>query len=838
MRLAFCLFKYFPFGGLQRDFLRIALTCQARGYAIRVYVLQWEGEVPEGFELVRVPVLACSNHRRYRKFSDWVAADLLLRPVDRVIGFNKMPGLDVYYAADTCFEDKVQDQRRLLYRLSGRYRLFAAFERAVFRGESTTHVLTISRFQAPVFIKYYNTPAERFHMLPPGIGRDRLAGDDAARIRAAFRAEFSLAADDILLLQIGSGFKTKGLDRSLKALAALPEAQRQHTRLFAIGQDNPKPFQAQARKLGVEAQVRILQGRNDIPRFLLGGDLLIHPAYNENTGTVLLEALASGLPVLVTDVCGYTHYVSDADAGRVIASPFTQAALNTTLAEMINAPEMRARWGANGLAFAREADIYSLHERATDIILGPLNATTDNIRLVSADDLVAAGRRLSFPFVIRLEDGSELQLQRPLRVLPRKRVVGEGYWRSQHVAAKLFISSKSERDWCRETDGLAALAAVDIPTAPCLGAGRLMGGGYFVLTGFLDGAMSLAGQMTEALLAEAANKIGKLHTSGFIHTDPHPENFLNHGGMLHLIDGAAISRYASPAKAVDNLALFLSEAPVEMPLDRLLAAYDLGFSGHVSDPARLVPLIKQHRRQRLNDYLKKTLRNCTQFATHQHWGRFSAVTREDAGLLQAFIADPDRIMAAGTLIKTGGTATVVQIEQGGVSLIAKRYNIKSLQHALSRALRPSRAWHSWVEAHRLRFLGIATPRPRVLIEERFGHLRHRAWLVNDFHPGKNLFEMLADHVNAQEPPQAVGTAIIHLAHSLNAYRISHGDFKATNLLWDEDKQCIVLIDLDAMTQHRCPSRYARAWRRDRARFLANWPNECGLHRWLDQHLPR
>ena len=55
MKLAFCLYKYFPFGGLQRDFLRIALACQARGHDIRVYTLDWEGEVPAGFELVRVP---------------------------------------------------------------------------------------------------------------------------------------------------------------------------------------------------------------------------------------------------------------------------------------------------------------------------------------------------------------------------------------------------------------------------------------------------------------------------------------------------------------------------------------------------------------------------------------------------------------------------------------------------------------------------------------------------------------------------------------------------------------------------------------------------------------
>src|SRR5690606_2387348 len=108
MQLAFVLYKYFPFGGLQRDFLRIALECQRRGHGIRVYTPIWEGEVPAGFDVRVAPVKALFNHRRNEKFSAWLAADLARDPVDRVVGFNKMPGLDVYYAADGCYEDKAQ----------------------------------------------------------------------------------------------------------------------------------------------------------------------------------------------------------------------------------------------------------------------------------------------------------------------------------------------------------------------------------------------------------------------------------------------------------------------------------------------------------------------------------------------------------------------------------------------------------------------------------------------------------------------------------------------------------------------------------------------------------
>lgn len=369
MQLAFCLYKYFPFGGLQRDFMRIALACQLRGHAIRVYTLSWQGEVPPGFEVVTVPVRALTNARRYEKFSAWVARDLAQRPAQRVVGFNKMPNLDVYFAADPCYEEKAQTLRNPLYRFSGRYRHFAAYERAVFAPESRTEILMISQVQQPFFEKHYATPKSCFHLLPPGIARDRRAPPEAPAIRAAFRAEFGLGDDDLLLLQIGSGFKTKGLDRSLQALAHLPAELRGRTRLIAIGQDEPSQFQRMAAALGLAGQVDILAGRDDIPRFLLGADLLVHPAYNENTGTVLLEALVAGLPVLCSAVCGYAHYIDEAVGGRVIPEPFTQATMDGFLQKMLVDREQRAAWQRNALAWAESADIYSNAERAADIIL-------------------------------------------------------------------------------------------------------------------------------------------------------------------------------------------------------------------------------------------------------------------------------------------------------------------------------------------------------------------------------------------------------------------------------------------------------------------------------------
>lgn len=370
--LAFCLYKYFPFGGLQRDFMRIALECQRRGYGIRVYVLSWQGELPKGFEVVIVPVNAITNHKRYERFSEWMKVELANNPVDGVIGFNKMPGLDVYYAADSCYEEKAQTQRNRVYRQIPRYKHFSRYEKAVFRPGSKTEILMISEPQKPFFLKHYGTPEKRFHMLPPGISRDRIAPGNAREVGRDLRHEIGIKDDENMLLLVGSGFVTKGVDRALLGMNALDEPLRQKTKLIVIGQDNPTQFIRMAKRLGLNDLVTIFMGRDDIPRFLLGADLLILPAYVENTGTVLLEAIVAGLPVLATDVCGYAHYVAEAGAGKLIPSPFIQAEYNRTLSEMLTSPE-REKWRSNGLNYAAVADIYSMPDRATDLICRVIN---------------------------------------------------------------------------------------------------------------------------------------------------------------------------------------------------------------------------------------------------------------------------------------------------------------------------------------------------------------------------------------------------------------------------------------------------------------------------------
>lgn len=363
MILGFTIFKYFPFGGVQRDLMKLVRGCVAAGHQVRIYVIRWNGPIPSDVEVRKAPVKALSNHRLYERFADWVASEELREPVDLLIGMNKMPGLDVYYAADSCFADKALNQRGVLYRLTPRYRSFRAAEHAVFAPDLNTQILTISDLHTPSFRRYYGTPPERFHRLPPGIERDRKAPADAGerqRRRDAKRTELGLTGDNVLLLFIGSGFIKKGLDRVLRAIKSLPPQFYRRTRLMVIGKDNADPFRRLANRLGVDELVRFFpEGRDDVPDLLLAGEALVLPAYDEAAGMVILEAMIAGLPVLTTENCGYAHFVSSAGAGIVTPVPFVQSRFEQDLIEMLDG-DKRAQWGQAGLALGNDERIYQM----------------------------------------------------------------------------------------------------------------------------------------------------------------------------------------------------------------------------------------------------------------------------------------------------------------------------------------------------------------------------------------------------------------------------------------------------------------------------------------------
>ncbi len=360
MKLAFCLFNYFPYGGLQQDFLTILEACIARGHEIDVYTMQWEGDQPENIQLHTLPQTAMTNHGRAKSFSEAMQKIFSTISYDVVIGFNKMPGLDIYFAADHCF---IKDVRKGLGFLP-RYLTYFALEKAVFDLKAHTKILVLTESQKVDFIQYYQTSPERFFLLPPYIDLNFQDIDHYRHARETWRIELGLSPADKMILMVASFFSTKGLDRALKALVALPYAAH----LFIVGGDDPAPYLTFIKKSGIAQRVHFLGAQKNVKPFYAAADIFFHPAYREAGGKVLIEALMARLPILTTGVCGHSNHVTNANAGIVLPLPFDQTQCDQALFSLLDNENSLENFKKNADTYVNSRNFFGLGKIVTEII--------------------------------------------------------------------------------------------------------------------------------------------------------------------------------------------------------------------------------------------------------------------------------------------------------------------------------------------------------------------------------------------------------------------------------------------------------------------------------------
>lgn len=467
----------------------------------------------------------------------------------------------------------------------------------------------------------------------------------------------------------------------------------------------------------------------------------------------------------------------------------------------------------------------------------------NGVRIADSYYLSTSGRSLEIPFRALLEsDNQQIELicSRILRILPGKRLVCSGEYNGQYVVVKFFLDSRRAKKHCaREEKGIRALKEAGVKTQTLLLKGLLKPGCEPVLVSkMIDRAIDLAEAWKQVrsddrhaeLLRQIISIIADQHEAGLTHDDLHMGNFILSGNDIYTIDGDAVNiRYRgkplSESKSLENLGLFF--AKIYPRFDRLVPdAFNMylekrAWPKNTALCNRLTKEIRYQHKKNKKKYLKRIYRECSAFCCQKSWDRFLVYDRNyNTEKMVRFLADPDILIDRNRLLKNGNTATVALVEVDGQRLVVKRYNIKNTWHALQRCSRPSRAWNSWRNAHRLAVLGIPTPKPIALLEKRWGPFRSKAYFITEYVDGINVYHFFHSHKGKEVDQRDLVKQFEKLLQQLAAASISHGDFKATNFIITDNG--LFITDLDAMREHQVRCRFRRAFGRDLKRFMQNW----------------
>jgi teichuronic acid biosynthesis glycosyltransferase TuaC len=184
----------------------------------------------------------------------------------------------------------------------------------------------------------------------------------------------SLGFSEPLVLSVGGLIRRKGVDHTLAALARLRDTHRFELAICGEGEEEGA-LRRLAEALGIADRVRFLGTvpRDRIADFFAAADVFVHAALAEASGNVILEAMASGVPIVCTDAGGPPEYVVDGRTAFVtpLADP---AALADKVGLLLDSPELRADFGGEG---RRRADANFRYELMVERIVSVYEAAAE-----------------------------------------------------------------------------------------------------------------------------------------------------------------------------------------------------------------------------------------------------------------------------------------------------------------------------------------------------------------------------------------------------------------------------------------------------------------------------
>jgi UDP-glucose:(heptosyl)LPS alpha-1,3-glucosyltransferase len=181
--------------------------------------------------------------------------------------------------------------------------------------------VAVSSLTKEIFLKEYKIDPDRIAVINPGIDLYDYAGQNKDSVRNSIRSELGINISDPVILFASMNFEIKGLDDILFSLAKL-KAQNRKFKLIVAGKGNIKKYTKLAQQAQIASDV-IFTGpvsKEKLVRIYLAGDLYVMLSKFDTFGMVVLEAMAAGLPVIISSNVGAKDIVQEDKNGFVVSN--------------------------------------------------------------------------------------------------------------------------------------------------------------------------------------------------------------------------------------------------------------------------------------------------------------------------------------------------------------------------------------------------------------------------------------------------------------------------------------------------------------------------------------
>ncbi|MGH7855417.1 MAG: glycosyltransferase family 4 protein [Candidatus Binatia bacterium] len=300
-------------GGTERDLFQTAEGLRDLGHEVHLFCSEYGVKPPR--DVVAHPVLVMPLGRTLRLWSfAWFAQSAINKAdCDVVVGFGRLWRQDALRCGGGTHRGFLRRlgadggwRRRFWQNVSVYHQSLLAIEKRQYHPMSPRIIIAVSEQVKRDIIANYSVPAEKIVVLYNGVDKNRFHPARRVEVRDQVRNRWNIPFNAPLVLFVGSGFRRKGLDRLLSIWKS-PRLDKVF--LLVVGTD-ARIRQYQSRADSVAPGRIVFAGRQeDIENYYAAADGLVLPSLQEAFGNVVVEALASGLPVVVSRDAGASEII-------------------------------------------------------------------------------------------------------------------------------------------------------------------------------------------------------------------------------------------------------------------------------------------------------------------------------------------------------------------------------------------------------------------------------------------------------------------------------------------------------------------------------------------------
>jgi glycosyltransferase involved in cell wall biosynthesis len=238
------------------------------------------------------------------------------------------------------------------------YALLCKLERRIYCDPQVT-LASVSEHTAEQLKKYFGR--DDVTVIPNGVDVEHFSPAAVGSLREPARKQRHVSREQIALLLIGNDWRNKGLTT---LLAAMANCKGLPLRLLVVGQDDQASFRAQAAIAGVRERVEFCAPVMDVRQLYAAADILVAPSLEDSFNLPVLEAMACGLPVVVSPRAGVSEWLTNGFDALLLKDPENAAELTDAIRALATGPQLRTTLAENAVATAHK---FSWDEHAAEL---------------------------------------------------------------------------------------------------------------------------------------------------------------------------------------------------------------------------------------------------------------------------------------------------------------------------------------------------------------------------------------------------------------------------------------------------------------------------------------